>query len=142
VKDINIKFISYDSAQDLVVKYFRYDYPRMGLDNLLKKTTEFELNFDGNKNFPSTVSEVIEVVEDLGLWGFCDRLTHGDTYPNIHYWVGNKAKRDKAKIMELFAHEISHAVGYDSEAMAVKFGGVAAFSYMTMMEEIYSKNTK
>ena len=104
--------------------------------NLLKKKTNFELNFDGKRIYPGTVAELIEAVKSIDIWGYCDTITNGNEYPIIHYWVGTTGKAGNPEIMELFAHEICHAIGYESEGMAVKFGGVASFAYTSMLEEL------
>lgn len=140
MKNIEIEFVGYDKAEDLVIKYFRFDHPRMKLENLLKLNVSIEFDFEDDDNQPFRVSDVIESVKRLGMWGFCDLHTFGDKNPVIHYWVGPEAKKDKIKVMELFSHEIAHASGYKSERMATKFGGISAFSYMAMMQEIYKKS--
>lgn len=141
MKEIQIAFIKHTSAKDIVISYFRYDYPRMIEKNLLKQETEFELDMEDEVVYPGTVAEVVTVVNKLGVWGFCDKITHGDKKPEIHYWV-NSPDADRIKVMELFSHEVAHAVGYSSEKMACKYGGVAAFSYYSMMEEVYNLDAK
>jgi len=140
MKQVEIQFVKYDSAYDIVISYFRYNHPRMKLKKLLKQKTEFQLDLEYETVYPGTVEEVIRTVKRLGMWGFCDKITNGAQNPHIHYWVGS-AKPDKIKILELFTHEVSHAIGYSSENMAVRFGGVAAFSYAAMMEEVYNKRS-
>lgn len=142
IKEIRVSYIKHKTARDLVITYFRYDHPRMSVDKLLKQETEFQLEIDGEMIYPGTVKEVITVVEKSGIWAFCDKISDGKDYPIIHFWINNKARKDKIKVMEIFAHETLHAVGYQSENLAVRFGGVAAFAYISMMKEVYGQNVE
>lgn len=142
MKQIEIAYLKYEAPTDLVVAYFRFDHPRMKLENLLKQSTEFQLHIEGTRFRPGTVSDVIQVVARLGVWGFCDKITNGPENPKIHYWVSEEAKKDRIKVMELFAHEVAHAAGYSSENMAIKFGGICAMAYMSMMDEVYGLDVK
>ena len=139
MKEICIQFIKHKTAKSIVVEFARYYHPRMCMENLLKQKVGLCLDMGDGNIHSGTVGELITVVKNMGLWGFCDKITHGRKTPDIHYWVSKPTEKERIKVMELFAHEVGHAVGYNSEKMATKFGGVAGFAYMSMIEEIYPK---
>lgn len=142
MKNINIHFVRHKRASDVVIEYVRSDHPRMKLQNLLKSKTEFELSFGGKPHYPGTVKELIKVVRSLGVWGFCDKISHGKADPVIHYWVSKKELAgDRIKVMELFGHEVTHAIGINSERLAIRGGAIAGFAYMSMMEELNETET-
>jgi len=137
MKEVQIQFVKHRTAKAIAIAWARFDYPRMSEENILKQKVGLDLDLGDGKMHPGTVAELIVVIRKCGMWAFCDKITYGKQAPDIHYWVGVKAKKNKVKVMEIFGHEVGHAIGYTSENMAVKFGGVAGFAYMSMMQEIY-----
>lgn len=141
MKEVQVHFIRHRRASDVVVAYMRLEHPRMKIKNLLKQKTEFELKFNDILHYPGTVKELIKTVRKLGVWGFCDKISLGKENPIINYWISKGALKDKIKIMELFGHEITHAIGISSEIVAIRGGAIAGFSYMSMMEELDETET-
>ncbi len=140
MKEIVVEFEKHKSAKSICLAYARFDHPRMKEENLLKHKVGLEFKFDDGQYHIGTVNDLIKVVRKLGMWGFCDKITNSEENPIIHFWVGSKAKKDKNKVMELFGHEVGHAIGYSSENMAIKFGAVTGLAFLAMNEEVYGGN--
>jgi len=138
--NLTIDFKRYRSAKPLVMAYARFDHPRIHKSKLLKTKVGLDLDLGNGECHAGTVEELISIVKRKGLWGFCDTITDGRNNPIIHYWISKDSqKNDIPGIMELFGHETGHAIGYTSETMAIKFGVITVFSYVTMMEEVFGK---
>lgn len=131
-----IALVEHKTARSVVLEYFRKDYPDITEKELLKKETEFTVLVD--EEFEewedaATVADLLKTVRRQHLWGFCAH-TDDPKYKEIHYWIGKKA--ETIKVLELFSHEIAHAIGYKSENMAKKYAGVSIFAYHIMKEKL------
>ena len=127
-----ITFVKHPSAKSLVLGFFRKDFPELADDEILKEETDFTLHLTETVNC-AKVSEVIHVVNKTKLWGFCKHIAKNPNHKEIHYWFDKDA--DKIKLVELFTHELAHAIGYKSELIAQKIGAVGAIAYQTLLEQ-------
>lgn len=75
-----------------------------------------------------TEAELLQALEDQGMWGFFDQVTR-----TIHAWASPTA--DPADVLHMIAHEIGHATGeqadddLEEEQRADAFGVVAAEAF-------------
>lgn len=141
-REIRIKFIKHTFPKSIVLSWFRFNHPKMPLEKLMTCKTEFRVKLSNHNIYPSTVKEVIKAIKETGMWGYCDKITRGLNNPIIHYWISKKDLTNKIKVLELFAHEMTHAFGYSSEKIALRSGAIAALSYQCMMEELYGNSAK
>lgn len=119
-----IALVRHYSAKELVLSYFKDTHPKLPEKKLIKCPTEFTVN---NKK-RATINEFIKQVRKQGYWGYCQHFNNDKVYKEVHYW--NRPEVPTEILVELFAHEASHASGIESEATACKYGEVARFAYL------------
>ena len=117
-----------------MIRYFRYDHPRVKEARLLNFKTEFTIVHNHRKVKDAKVKFVLKAVRRIGLWAFCRHITKDKK--EIHFWIGKHKKVQNYNIMDMLAHEISHSIGIKSEKIASKFGGVAGLAYMLMQKQL------
>ena len=126
-KTPEIAIVKHKSAQSLVIDYFRNEFPNLTNKEILEEDTEFTVFLDERWNNGATVRQLLRTVRKVGAWGFCDNTKDPK---EIHYWISKKACTEQ--VLELFAHEMAHAIGNKSEAIAKKYAVTALFSYHVM----------
>lgn len=122
-KQIFLKFVNHRSAKNIVLSFLKFDYPKLTLKQILNENTKFE--FNGNKK-SRKVTELIKEIENNSFWGYCSIYNKGKRA--VHYWIANKGVT-RQDLMDLFAHELAHAIGYKSEKHASNIGTVSAYAY-------------
>ena len=133
--DCDVSFIEHKSAKDVAIAYFRDIHPRMKEENLLKIKTEFVPVEPTDTGKCLTIAELIIILEDYGVWGFCDHIS--DSYKEVNYWFNQNA--DEEKILKFLGHELGHAIGYHNEEIAIQFGKVTQFAYATYNKRFKDK---
>lgn len=131
--NFRVEFVRHKSARSIVLAYFRYDHPRMRIDRLLAMETDFHVLLGKRWAKPALVSEIVEVVKSVGVWGYCNHRSRH--VKEVHYWVAPHAKR--INVMEFVLHEVAHAGGFRTEKMACKVAGLGSFAY-GVFESIFS----
>ena len=124
-KDFKIELVHHESADKIVLSFFRHDHPRMGRKRLLAMETDFHVFLGKRWAKPARVHELISHVKAVGVWGYCNHRSR--RVKEIHYWVGPYASR--TSVMEFVLHEVAHAGGFRTEHMACKVAGLGAMAY-------------
>jgi len=132
-KELKIHLVKHPSAKRVVISYYRFDHPIMTDERILQIDSGFMVCLNEKDGFvDAAVSDLLKVVRRAGLWGFCNHKN--ETEKEIHYWIGKRALNEE--VLELFAHELTHAAGYQSEKTACIFAGIARYAYNILQEEI------
>jgi len=130
-KKFKLELVCHPSARRLVLSYFRFRHPRMSVSRIMALKTDFCTRFDGEWK-EARVRDLLLNVRRIGLWGYCHHVSK--THKQIHYWVGRRP--DIVSVLELFAHELAHAIGYSSERTACRIAGIGALAAKIVGDDV------
>lgn len=122
--ECGLSMVKYSSAKNIILSFFKSDYPKLTKNEILEQYTTFSFNENKSKR---KISKLIQEIHDNGFWGFCSVYENGDR--GIHYWIDKNRDVSIENMMDLFAHELAHAVGYKSEKHACSIGTIASYTY-------------
>jgi len=135
-KQTKITMVLHPSSKNIVLSYFRWKYPKLTDDKILKKHTDFTIEIEHVRHTNARVSQLLEAVEYWGLWAYCKHFRN-KSEKEIHYWISEKAVKEQ--ILEIIGHELAHAFGYTCEKTAQKVGAITAFANQIYEQDILKK---
>jgi len=134
-RKVEIEFIKHRTSKHIFLSFMRGYHPKLSDKKILKLKTDFEIFF--NKKIKNAqVTDVIKTIDKQGYWGFCD---HAIKHIKIHYWFKSNVK--KSDLINLFSHELGHALGYSGEKKACEFGFIAEQAYTTLNSILKKKRS-
>lgn len=135
--NVEIALVPHKTIKSLVISYFREDWPKLSDEQILEKKTDFTVVLNHPiKN--AKVKDLIKTIKKQGYWGYCQHFKKTKKYKEIHYWVSKKTTNQE--IIKLFAHEITHARGIDSERHACDVGEICEFAYQILLSDFNNGN--
>lgn len=122
-KEFRLVLVKHRILKQLVLSYFRADYPNLSDEQLLNKKTEFSTHVDVTEN-GVTIRSLISAIQKDGKWGYCRHLRGG--VKEVHYWVTTrKISNKRKKVREFIMHELVHAAGNRDEEEACRYAKLA-----------------
>ena len=116
VKDVPICLIRHRAAMHILAAYTGVEWP------VKDPKVLHDLRIKDMSGSKQTFGERLTSIEELGYWAYCKQGKPGE----IHYWLGGKIS--DAKLISIFAHELSHLTGRRSENEAVRTAVICEFA--------------